>query len=254
MSSVQKLKDLAVSDSGFVFDPYTGSTFSVNAAGRLILKGRKELKMNLSPLISTLILCLVLGSWSPGTARGGTARRYQRSYEMEAAGQAAAAAKELRRCPAAAQGTYFFQLRLGWLLYLAADHAGAIRAYRRAAALEPRALEPILGLTLPQLALRRWQDAAATARAVLRKDAKSYLAQSRLAWALFNLGRFAESERVYVRVLELYPADLEMRSGLGWALLKQGKTAAALKTFRAVLAVSPKNRSAHDGAAAATAP
>jgi len=39
MSSVQKLKDLAVSDSGFVFDPYTGSTFSVNAAGRLILKG-----------------------------------------------------------------------------------------------------------------------------------------------------------------------------------------------------------------------
>lgn len=42
MSNLQKLKDLAVSDSGFVFDPYTGSTFSVNAAGRQILKGLAE--------------------------------------------------------------------------------------------------------------------------------------------------------------------------------------------------------------------
>jgi len=210
--------------------------------------------MNRSSLLLSLILCLGLGLLSPGVARGDTGQHYQRSYQLEAAGKAPAALKALGRCPAAEQNTYFFQLRLGWLRYLAADHAGAIKAYKRAAALEPRALEPILGLALPQLALRRWKDAAATARAALRKDAKSYLAQSRLAWALFNLGRFAESERVYVRVLELYPADLEMRSGLGWALLKQGKTAAALKTFRAVLAVSPKNRSAHDGAAAATAP
>ncbi|MCK5796266.1 MAG: HPr-rel-A system PqqD family peptide chaperone [Deltaproteobacteria bacterium] len=39
MDGIKKLKDLAVSDSGFVFDPYTGSTFSVNATGRLILEG-----------------------------------------------------------------------------------------------------------------------------------------------------------------------------------------------------------------------
>ncbi len=42
MSNLQKLKDLAVSDSGFVFDPYSGSTFSVNAAGQRILKGLSE--------------------------------------------------------------------------------------------------------------------------------------------------------------------------------------------------------------------
>lgn len=38
---LKKLKDLAVSDTGFVFDPYTGSTFSANATGMAILEGLK---------------------------------------------------------------------------------------------------------------------------------------------------------------------------------------------------------------------
>jgi PqqD family protein of HPr-rel-A system len=42
MNVQQKLGDLAVSDSGFVFDPYTGSTFSVNGSGRAILEGLKQ--------------------------------------------------------------------------------------------------------------------------------------------------------------------------------------------------------------------
>jgi PqqD family protein of HPr-rel-A system len=32
------LRDLAISDTGFVFDPYTGHTFTVNATGLLLLK------------------------------------------------------------------------------------------------------------------------------------------------------------------------------------------------------------------------
>ncbi|OGQ89797.1 MAG: hypothetical protein A2289_12625 [Deltaproteobacteria bacterium RIFOXYA12_FULL_58_15] len=42
MDGHNKLRDLAVSDSGFVFDPYTGSTFSVNLTGLTILRGLKE--------------------------------------------------------------------------------------------------------------------------------------------------------------------------------------------------------------------
>ncbi|MBK9515840.1 MAG: HPr-rel-A system PqqD family peptide chaperone [Anaeromyxobacter sp.] len=34
----QRLKDLAVSESGFLFDPYTGLTFSLNQTGRFILE------------------------------------------------------------------------------------------------------------------------------------------------------------------------------------------------------------------------
>lgn len=35
----QHLRDLAVSDSGFVFDPRTGATFSVNPTGLALLRG-----------------------------------------------------------------------------------------------------------------------------------------------------------------------------------------------------------------------
>lgn len=36
-----RLRELAVSDTGFVFDPYSGFTFSVNATGRFILEELK---------------------------------------------------------------------------------------------------------------------------------------------------------------------------------------------------------------------
>ncbi len=42
MDATTKLNDLAISTSGFVFDPFTGSTFSVNLAGQSILNGLKE--------------------------------------------------------------------------------------------------------------------------------------------------------------------------------------------------------------------
>ena len=35
--SGDRLRQLAVSDTGFVFDPQTGQSFTVNATGRLVL-------------------------------------------------------------------------------------------------------------------------------------------------------------------------------------------------------------------------
>jgi hypothetical protein len=37
-----RLRDLALSDSGFVFDPLTGHTFTVNPTGQLALRCLKE--------------------------------------------------------------------------------------------------------------------------------------------------------------------------------------------------------------------
>lgn len=39
MDQLTRLKDLAVSDSGFVFDPYSGSTFSLNQTGLVLVRG-----------------------------------------------------------------------------------------------------------------------------------------------------------------------------------------------------------------------
>lgn len=42
MSDSQRMKDLALSDTGFVFDPYSGATFTVNATGLAVLRALKD--------------------------------------------------------------------------------------------------------------------------------------------------------------------------------------------------------------------
>ncbi|MCA9566633.1 MAG: PqqD family protein [Myxococcales bacterium] len=39
---MDKLADLAISDSGFVFDPWQGATFTTNASGLVVLRGLRE--------------------------------------------------------------------------------------------------------------------------------------------------------------------------------------------------------------------
>ena len=46
MKQLSRLKDLAISETGFVFDPFSGATFTVNASGQVIFKG---LQSGLSP-------------------------------------------------------------------------------------------------------------------------------------------------------------------------------------------------------------
>ena len=40
--SKHHLRDLALSDTGFVFDPYTGATFTTNATGQCVLQALRE--------------------------------------------------------------------------------------------------------------------------------------------------------------------------------------------------------------------
>lgn len=42
MEVPEKLRDLALSETGFVFDPYTGATFNANAVGLTILQQIKQ--------------------------------------------------------------------------------------------------------------------------------------------------------------------------------------------------------------------
>ena len=197
----------------------------------------------LAPVVAMLLAFALVSQ----AAESEDARYYRESYVREHAGDFATAIEVMERASKASRASYFHQLRLGWLLYLAGEHADSISAYERAVALEPAAVEPYLGLLLPQIAKRAWSAAEQTARTALTRDPGSYLARSRLAWVLFSQGRHAEAEVEYRTVLQLHPADLEMRSGLGWSLLEQGKHQEAAKELERVLAVSPDNSSARTG-------
>ena len=41
-TSATKLRELAFSETGFVFDPYTGATFTVNPTGKAILEALRR--------------------------------------------------------------------------------------------------------------------------------------------------------------------------------------------------------------------
>ena len=174
---------------------------------------------------------------------------YRASYLLEAKGDAAGALGKMAEIRAATGAGYFVVVRTAWLQYLAGSLGPAVASYREAARLEPKAVEPKLGLTLALLAQRRWRDLERACRDVLALDAGNALARARLAHAQYSVGNYPDAAGVYRKLVAEYPANLDHRTGLGWALLRMGRRADATRLFHAVLAVSPDNANAKAGLA-----
>jgi len=202
-----------------------------------------------------LIFLLLIGALAIGApVRADAPQIWQRSYDLEVRGEYAASLAALNELPAEAKTGYLFLVRRAWLLYLTARYQEAVGAYRQAIEVAPKAVEPRAGILAPLIALHRFQDAEAEARAALRLDEDNHVVSRSFAWALYNLGRFEDAERVYRRVLALHPSDLAMQAGVGWCLLRRGRRGEAQSEFQEVLRVSPENTAALTGLAAATAP
>jgi tetratricopeptide (TPR) repeat protein len=177
----------------------------------------------------------------------GGAEALVQSYDREAAGKLKEALAALEQLPAARRDSYLGAARRGWLLYRIGQYAEAVDAYRLAITQSPKAVEPRLGIMLPQLALRRWTDAESVAKEVLQTDPGNYLATLRLAFVYYNQRRYAESASLYQKLRDLYPSDTEVRSGLAWSLLKAGKNSDASREFVELLAMNPRLTTASEG-------
>lgn len=207
--------------------------------------------MKISHLAFATVLFLPLGA---GAAKSPADSSYfQESYDQEALGKTQEALAALDRLSPEKNGSYLANLRKGWLQYRLGKNGPAIEAYTKAITLAPRAVEPRLGILLPLLAEKQWFAAEKNAREVLKLDPENYLATLRLAFALYNQNKFAESQPLYQKLVDAYPGDPEVRSGLGWALLKQHKTKEAVAVFKALLDFAPKNALGQQGLAAAGA-
>lgn len=195
-------------------------------------------------------LAVVIGMLQGGVSTSAAAQEQDaliQSYDGEAAGKLKEALAALDQLPPARRDSYLGWARRGWLQYRLGEHAASIVSYRRAIALAPRAIEPRLGVLLPQLALHLWNDAEAMANEVLRVDPANYLATLRLAFVQYNRHRYLESAGLYQKLKDLYPSDTDVRSGLAWALLKAGKPQDAAREFRELIGISPRLATAHEG-------
>jgi tetratricopeptide (TPR) repeat protein len=194
-----------------------------------------------------LLFAVAVTLWTSSARADANADLIQRSYDSEAVGKVADSLSVLDQLSSPRKESYVVTLRRAWLLYRLGRFAESVDVYVRAISLAPGAVEPRLGILLPQLALRRWGDVETQARAVLKLEPGNYLATLRLAYACYNLQRYAESTALYRRLKDLYPSDVEVQSGLGWSLLKQGKLPEANVEFRNILEVSPKHELSKEG-------
>jgi tetratricopeptide (TPR) repeat protein len=205
--------------------------------------------------ISLGLLAIALGCGvAEAEADGGAPELFAKSYDSEAKGKVAEALAALDGMPAAQRDGYVAQLRRGWLLYELGKHVESIDAYAKAVALAPKSVEARVGVLLPAMALHRWADVEGGAREVVKLDAGNYLANLRLAFAVYNLGRYPEAAGIYGKLAESYPSDVDVRAGFGWSLLKMGKATEAAAEFRGVLDVAPHHALAADGLKATGAP
>lgn len=211
--------------------------------------------MRARPWFLLMVMGCALSGFLPAEAGadGGAADVFQKSYDAEATGKTQEALTSLDQLPAPQKDGYVAQLRRGYLLTKLGKNSDAVDAYTKASALEAKSVEARVGAMAPLLALKRWSDVETTAKEVLKTDASSYLANLRLAYAYYNLARFAEAAVVYRKLADMYPSDVEVRSGLGWSLLKSGKAADATKEFQAILEIAPKHALAREGLTAACA-
>ena len=217
-------------------------------------EGRRRERMISTPSWLLIVVLLVGALVFGAQVHAEAPQIWQRSYALEARGEHAAALAALNELPAEARTGYLFLVRRAWLLYLTGRNQEAVGAYRQAIEAAPKAVEPRAGILAPLIALHRFQDAEAEARAALRLDKDNHAVSRSLAWALYSLGRFDEAERVYRRVLALHPSDLTMQVGVGWCLLRRGRRGQAEAEFREVLRFAPEDAVARAGLAAATAP
>jgi tetratricopeptide (TPR) repeat protein len=172
---------------------------------------------------------------------------FEASFNHESRGNYQEALNSVLRILRIDHRNYTAMLRAGWLSYLKGDYSNSIDYYRKAAVLQPDAIEPGLGLTLPLMASKQWKEAGAVARKILHRDKDNYLANSRMAYILFSEGRYEEAEKKYQKVLSEYPSDIEMKLGLGWTYARMGQRMKAIEFFRDVLMVRKKNASAQSG-------
>ncbi len=164
---------------------------------------------------------------------------WQNSYSLETAAKYAEAMAAIDSIPANGPDAELKALRRGWLLYLQGRYDEAIREYGFAIQRNNKSIDARIGITLPQLALKRWNDAAQNARTALQMAPNNYTALLRLALALEGEKNWDEMAKVTSVLVTAYPTDATAYVYLARAKAWQGKVDEAVSAYAAVLVRYP---------------
>lgn len=129
------------------------------------------------------------------------------SYRQEYAGKYAEALAAIEPLATRASPSELAIIRSAWLLHLQAKYAEAEKRYQRAIELNPRSIESLYGLMLPQMALYKWADALRAGQKITAVNPWDYTANVRIMICEEALSRWADLAQHAGAMAARYPTD-----------------------------------------------
>ncbi len=170
---------------------------------------------------------------------------FYKSYEAETSEKYTSAINELMAVYKA--DDYFVNLRLGWLHYLARQHAKSEQYYRKAIKLKPYSIEARFGVVKPLSATAKWDQVKLQYLEILKIDPQNTVASYWLGVIHYNRKEFTAALKLFEKVVNLYPLDYDSVIMLAWTKLNVGKTGEAKMLFNHALILRKNDESALNG-------
>jgi len=143
--------------------------------------------------------------------------------------------------------SYEYNIRLGWLDYLAGQYTESASYYRKAISIMPMSLEARFGLIYPQLALGQSNQVIDIYLDILSISPTDTKANYRLALLYYQQAKYKEADAYLRKVINLYPFDYDTIILMAWNSLNMGKSNEAHILFQKALLLNPTDESATEG-------
>jgi tetratricopeptide (TPR) repeat protein len=195
--------------------------------------------------ITLIVVLALMGNFAMAQSQAVIQTAFAKSYESEQAGKYANAINDLKAVYKA--DGYFVNIRMGWLYYLAKQYSESIKFYNIAIALKPYAIEARFGCVKPLSAIESWENVKGQYFQILKIDPQNTVANYWLGVIYYNRKSYAAAEKLFEKVVNLYPLDYDSIIMLAWTKLNLAKSADAKVLFYQALVIRPNDSSALAG-------
>ncbi len=172
-------------------------------------------------------------------------KAFQSSYLHEATGDLQSSIQDLKNVYD--EESYEINLRLGWLTYSSGLFSESQGYYNRAVTLKPFAIEPRFGLIYPTAAMGNWNIVEAQYKKIIEIAPGNTIAMHRLGLVYYGRKDYEAAEKLFDKVVNLYPFDYDALLMLAWTKLQLKKYREAKVLFNKALMNSPGGQSALEG-------
>ncbi|MDF1572682.1 MAG: tetratricopeptide repeat protein [Bacteroidales bacterium] len=196
-------------------------------------------------IFGMVLMAIAMAAFTQSAAYSKTVKAFQDSYLNEATGDLQAATQVLKEVYD--EDGYEVNLRLGWLTYSAGQFTESYSYYNRAVELKPFAIEPRFGLIYPTAAMGNWDMVIWQYEKIIEIAPGNTIAIHRLGLVYYGQKDYPAAEKLFDKVVNLYPFDYDALLMLAWTKLQLKKFREAKVLFNKALMHTPGGQSALEG-------